>query len=611
MCGIVGAIGKTNVVSMVLDGLASLEYRGYDSVGVAIIDENCQLARNRVTSRVQSLKDLCSKNSFESNISIGHTRWATHGGVTVDNAHPHFSDNKIAIVHNGIIENYAELKEQLQSLGYNFDSETDTEVIAHLVHYHYLKSNDILKATKDSVKELAGTYAIGIICIDNPEEIICVREGSPLVIGVSSNQILFASDIFALTSITSDVIYLNDGDIAKVSPSDYVIYDKHGIKVNREIVKVSQSMSYSELGNYSHYMQKEIFEQPKAIAGTLKSLGDGFKSEVFGVDALAIFTQIQKIQIIACGTSYNAGLFAKYCIEEIAEIECNVDIASEYRYRKIASDKNTLIISISQSGETADTLASVKYAIGLGMVNTLAICNVPESSLARLSKLVLLTKAGPEIGVASTKAFTTQMVVLVYLAYTLAKVKGRLSNVEEVTITSELYKLPAIIESILNMIEPSVKFIANEIYSKTSALFLGRNLMFPIAVEGALKLKEISYIHAEGYAAGELKHGPLALLDEIMPVIVTMPQKILIDKVKSNIQEVLARKGLVYVITDCNDEITKLCHGIIYMPVSNISKYLLPIVYTVPLQLLAYHTAVLKGTDVDKPRNLAKSVTVE
>lgn len=608
MCGVVGGIGERNVVSVILEGLSRLEYRGYDSVGVAIIDDNGNLMRQRVTGRVHQLTELCQQTKFKAHVGIGHTRWATHGGVSETNAHPHFSKDTLAIVHNGIIENYAELRNELIEKGYVFDSETDTEVIVHLVHSIYVETKDLLTALKQAITRLHGAYAIGIINRENPKEILCARAGSPMVIGLGIEENYFASDISALLPVTQKFIYLEEGDIARITIDGYEIWDKDGNSVTRQVNISELSAAATELGHYRHYMQKEIFEQPKAVADTMQHLGNSFDPAIFGTEAENIFKSISKVQIIACGTSYNAGSIAKYWIEEFANLECAVDIASEYRYRKIPANKDTLVISISQSGETADTMASIKYAIELGMTNTLAICNVPESSLVRLSKLKVLTQAGPEIGVASTKAFTTQLVVLLYLAFTLAKVRGQLEN--ESSVIEEIRKLPYLVLEALS-VEDDIKQIAKEFEYKHNALFLGRHTMAPVAMEGALKLKEISYIHAESYAAGELKHGPLALIDKDMPVIVAMPHNLLADKVKSNIQEVLARQGQVYLFTDKDDELSKQCYRTVVIPAKDIPPYLAPIVYTVPMQLLAYHTAIAKGTDVDKPRNLAKSVTVE
>ena len=610
MCGIIGGVSERNVVPIILEGLSRLEYRGYDSVGIAVINDDNELARQRVTSRVAALKEICLANKFKGKNGIGHTRWATHGGVTTNNAHPHFSKNTIALVHNGIIENYEIIRDDLIKAGYLFESETDTEVIVHLIHSFYKKTKNLLSAVKEAIAKLKGAYAIGVISKDNPEQLVCARNGSPLVLGVGIDEMFFASDISALLPVTQKVVYLEDGDVAEIGLYSYNIWDSKGANITRNINISELSVGLTDLGHFRHYMQKEIFEQPNAIRQTLQSLGNTFEADKFGKEALQVFKSIDKVQIIACGTSLNAGHVAKYWIQEFANIECVVEIASEYRYSKIPVAKNTLIVNISQSGETADTIASVKYAHELGMLNTLSICNVAESSLVRLSKLSILTQAGPEIGVASTKAFTTQLVVLLYLTFTLAKVRGKLSGHEEHEIIEEMRKLPQHIIHVLEM-ESEIKQIAQELESKQHALFLGRNTLYPVAVEGALKLKEISYIHAEAYAAGELKHGPLALIDDAMPSVILMPSTMLMDKTKSNVQEILARKGQVYLFSDIKADASVGCHKVIHMPTGEVPHYLIPILYTVPLQLLAYHTAVIKGTDVDKPRNLAKSVTVE
>jgi glucosamine--fructose-6-phosphate aminotransferase (isomerizing) len=609
MCGVVGGVSERNMVPIILEGLSRLEYRGYDSAGIAVIDSSNKLARQRVTGRVEELSKICANANFRGLCGIGHTRWATHGGVTVDNAHPHFSNDKIALVHNGIIENYVPIREELKAKGYEFKSETDTEVMVHLIHSLYVTNKNLLLSVRQAVKQLHGAYAIGVICVDNPDEVVCARLGAPLILGVGIGEMFFASDISALLPVTHKVVYLEDGDVTLVTKTGFKVYDATDKEILRKTNISELSVHQTELDGYRHYMQKEIFQQPDAVTQTLQSLGNNFNANIFGRDADKIFKQIDQVQIVACGTSYNAGVVAKYWIEEFANLECRVDIASEYRYGKPPKRPNTLIVSLSQSGETADTLASIKYAHELGMTNTLAICNVAESSLVRLSKLSILTQAGPEIGVASTKAFTTQLVVLLYLANALAKVKGHLTNNNEEGRIRQIRRLPQLIIDTLKL-EDQLKAIAKEMEYKQHALFLGRNTLYPIAIEGSLKLKEISYIHAEAYAAGELKHGPLALIDKEMPMIILMPGNLLHDKVKSNVQEVLARQGVVYLFTDKDDEVLCKCHRVVKMS-DNIPEYLLPIIYTIPLQLLAYHTAITKGTDVDKPRNLAKSVTVE
>lgn len=611
MCGIVGSVSERNIVPMILDGLQRLEYRGYDSVGIALIDKQRHISCKRTVGRVKSLMAECISSDFSGLCGIGHTRWATHGAVENKNTHPHCSRDTLALVHNGIIENYVTLREQLIAKGYTFDSDTDTEVIVHLIHSFYINERNLFSAVRMAIVQLKGTFAIGIIDKNNPQQLVCACFGSPLLLGVGTNEMFFASDISALLPVTQKVVYLEDGDIAILTKSDFNVYDKSGASLERAISVTELRLSQTELGNYRHYMQKEIFEQPVAIMQTLQSLGTQFNANIFGAEALNIFSQIDKVQIIACGTSYNAGMIAKYWIEELAGLPCNVDIASEYRYRKLPIISQTLIVAISQSGETADTLACVRYMHDLGMDNTLAICNVPASTLARISKLSILTKAGPEIGVASTKAFTTQLLILLFLSNALAKIKGRLTPSDEISRMNEMRKLPHLVANMFNL-KDQLEEIAYELEPKEHALFLGRHTMYPTAIEGALKLKEISYIHAEAYAAGELKHGPLALVDKEMPVFILMSKALLYEKLESNLQEVLARKGKVYLLTDkSTDKLVSTCHKIIVLPTLDASVYVLPILYTVVLQMLAYYTAVSRGTDVDKPRNLAKSVTVE
>jgi glucosamine--fructose-6-phosphate aminotransferase (isomerizing) len=618
MCGIVGGISERNVVPIIIEGLARLEYRGYDSVGIAIINKNNQLQRIRTIKRVESLKEEVIDNIF-GYIGIGHTRWATHGGVTTNNAHPHFSLNKIAVVHNGIIENYAELKIILQNKGYTFDSETDTEVIAHLIYDFYQKTNNILIAVRDAINMLLGSYAIGVICNDEPDTIICVANGAPLLLGLGINELYFSSDVSALLSITNKIIYFEDKDILKIQKKSYCFYDYLLNPVKRDVITSNLSIMNFELGKFRHYMQKEIFEQPNAIASTLQYLGNDFNMSILDNSFINMLGNINRVQIIACGTSYNAGSVAKYWFEDICNLPCQVDIASEYRYRNIQVSKDELIISISQSGETADTLACIKHLHQLGLENILTICNVAESSLVRLSKFALLTQAGIEVGVASTKAFSTQLLILLYLCYTIKNIKNKIDKNEILTTIKYLRNIPQYINNIL-MMEQAIINIANELKYHDKALFIGRNTMYPIACEGSLKIKELSYIYAESYPAGELKHGPLALVDKNLPVFVLMSKYCLYDKVKSNIEEILARDGLVYLITDMEeDEIFIKCHKVIKLPYLYIDskhdeviiKYINPILFTIPLQLLAYYTATTKGTDVDKPRNLAKSVTVE
>lgn len=618
MCGIVGGVSERNVVPVIIQGLARLEYRGYDSVGIAVINNNKELERVRTTNRVESLKTEVIEH-VSGYIGIGHTRWATHGGVSTNNAHPHFSLDKIAIVHNGIIENYAELKLDLQNKGYIFHSETDTEVIAHLIYDFYQKNNDLLIAVRDTVNLLLGSYALGVICSDEIDTIICVANGAPLLLGIGINELYFSSDVAALLSITNKIIYFEDKDILKIQNKLYCFYDNSLKPIKRDVITSNLSIMNFELGKFRHYMQKEIFEQPNAIASTLQYLGNDLNMSILDNSFINMLNTIDRVQIIACGTSYNAGNVAKYWFEDICNLPCQVDIASEYRYRNIQINKNELIISISQSGETADTLACIKYLQQLGLENILTICNVAESSLVRVSKFALLTQAGIEVGVASTKAFSTQLLVLLYLCYTIKNVKNKIESQELLNIIKYLKRIPQYINNIL-MMEQSIINIANELKYHDKALFIGRNTMYPIACEGALKIKELSYIYAESYPAGELKHGPLALVDKNLPVFILMPKSCLYDKVKSNLEEILAREGLVYLITDIeNDDIFIKCNKVIKLPLLSLDnkqddmiiKYINPILFTIPLQLLAYYTATTKGTDVDKPRNLAKSVTVE
>ena len=638
MCGIVGGVSKRNLVPFLLEGLESLEYRGYDSAGIALISarnkqnvtqETAQtqydIINTKCINRVAQLKVHCHEQNIEGHTGIAHTRWATHGGVTINNAHPHISNNLLALVHNGIIENYLDIKKELLAENYIFQSDTDSEVIVHLIHKYYILNNHqeskqlrLLDAIRTAIKRLHGAFAIGVILKDDPSIAIVASFGAPLLLGIGQNEMLFASDIVALLSATQKVIYLQDGDIALLKYNSYEIYNKRDVLVNRDYHISKLSNNNNILGEYRHYMQKEIFEQPYVIANTINAFGGEFDADkLFGVGASNLFTMVNKVQIIACGTSYNAGMIAKYWIEDIANIECSVDIASEYRYRNSPISPNTLFIAISQSGETADTVASIKHILSRGIQNILTICNVDESSLVRLAKFKLLTKAGPEIGVASTKAFTTQLIALIYLAHTLASAKNCLSKEMINELNNQLHNLPTILEQVL-LLEDDIKLIAKELTYKSHALFLGRHMMYPVAMEAALKIKEVSYIHAESYPAGELKHGPLALIDRDMPVFILLPSLILPDKMQSNLQEVLARGGMVYLIidnvtTEQNQAINyNSCHKILNINLpSNIHKILLPIIYTLPLQLLAYHTALFKGTDVDKPRNLAKSVTVE
>jgi glucosamine--fructose-6-phosphate aminotransferase (isomerizing) len=608
MCGIVGAIAHRNVVPILLQGLQRLEYRGYDSAGLVVVN-NGQLERVRSTGRVA---ELATKSvNTQGFLGIAHTRWATHGVPSERNAHPHISRETIAVAHNGIIENYEELRARLSAQGYQFTSDTDTEVIAHLIHSHYSKGNSLLAATQMALTELVGAYAIGVTAADNPNLLICARKGSPLLIGVGERENFFASDASALLQVTKKMVYLEEGDVAEVNLDSYSVFNAKGELVVRP-AHISELTNESvELGDYKHYMQKEIHEQPQALADTLEAVCNSHSlvPGIFGAEAAATFADINSVLILACGTSFHAGLVARYWLEEIAGIPCNVEIASEYRYRVSVGNPKALVVTISQSGETADTQAALNHAKSMGQPHTLSICNVPESALVRMSKLRLLTRAGPEIGVASTKAFTTQLAALFLLTLVLAKQRGRLTKESEQKHLHELRHLPSAAQSVLGL-EPVIAKLAERFADKHHALFLGRGLHYPIALEGALKLKEISYIHAEAYPAGELKHGPLALVDKDMPVIAVAPNDILLEKLKSNLQEVRARGGELYVFADANTRIHS-SEGVNLIQMPEHAGYLSPILHTIPLQLLSYYVALQKGTDVDKPRNLAKSVTVE
>ena len=608
MCGIVGAIAQRNVVPILLEGLQRLEYRGYDSAGL-VVEHDGQLERVRSTGRVAELTEKSA--ATHGLIGIAHTRWATHGVPSERNAHPHISKHHVAVVHNGIIENYEALRTRLTAAGYEFTSDTDTEVIAHLVHSHYARGNSLLSATQAALAELVGAYAIGVIAADDPERLICARRGSPLLLGVGIEEHFVASDVSALLPVTRQVVYLEEGDVVELLRRGYRIFDASGKQVERAVQTSELSNESVELGQYRHYMQKEIHEQPQALANTLESVcnSQSLVPGIFGAEAAATFADIDSILILACGTSHHAGLVARYWLEEIAGIRCSVEIASEYRYRTSVPNPKTLVVVISQSGETADTQAALSHAKTQGHSHTLAICNVPESALVRLCKLRLLTRAGPEIGVASTKAFTTQLAALFLLTLVLAKTRGHLTGQQEQQYLHELRHLPSAVQKVLDL-EPLIAKLAGQFANKQHALFLGRGLHYPIALEGALKLKEISYIHAEAYPAGELKHGPLALVDKDMPVISVAPNDALLEKLKSNLQEVRARGGELYVFADADTHI-HAADGIHIMQMPEHAGYLSPILHTIPLQLLAYYVALQKGTDVDKPRNLAKSVTVE
>ncbi|MBO9491298.1 glutamine--fructose-6-phosphate transaminase (isomerizing) [Endozoicomonas sp. G2_1] len=610
MCGIVGAVAQRDVVDILVEGLKRLEYRGYDSAGVAVVDQNNQLQRLRRLGKVQELADAVAANPVTGGTGIAHTRWATHGVPSEVNAHPHVSCETIAVVHNGIIENHEELRTELKSLGYEFVSETDTEVIAHLVHHELKQAESLLSAVQTAVKKLEGAYGTVIMDVRDTERVVVARSGSPLVIGYGLGENFIASDMMALLPVTRKFAFLEEGDVAEVTRFDVSIFDVNGEPVEREAKESEVSHDAGDKGEYRHYMMKEIYEQPTAIRNTLEGrLVDGtINTETFGPAADAIFKDIEHVQIIACGTSYHSGMVARYWLEAHAGVSCNIEIASEFRYRQSHVPKNALLVTISQSGETADTLAALRLAKELGYKASLTICNVPGSSLVRESDLAFMTKAGAEIGVASTKAFTTQLVGLMMLTLALGKHHG-MSEQAQAEMTHALTTLPNKVEEVLSLAAP-IEALAEDFADKHHSLFLGRGDQYPIAMEGALKLKEISYIHAEAYAAGELKHGPLALIDAEMPVIVVAPKNDLIEKLKSNVEEVRARGGLMYVFADVDakfdsDETMKVIN------VPHCDDLIAPIVYTLPLQLLSYYVAIIKGTDVDQPRNLAKSVTVE
>ena len=610
MCGIVGAISNQNIVPHLIEGLSRLEYRGYDSSGIAVLRNGIE--RIRSVGRVAEIETMARDQKLEGFLGIGHTRWATHGEVTEFNAHPHISNNQIAVVHNGIIENYEEEREKLIALGYSFESQTDTEVIAHLIHYYVNQKNKtLLESTQMLIDELTGAFAIAVISLNNPDEMICARLGCPLILGLGDTQNFIASDISALLAITKKVIYLEDGDVVQVKKDDVQIFDKNKKSIIRKVHTSDVTLSSMELGQFDHFMQKEIYEQPRAITDTIEGIIDGgyFDARLFGSDAEEVFANTDSILILAAGTSYYAGVTAKYWLESIAKIKTSVEISSEYRYRDSVPNPKQLVIAISQSGETLDTLEALKHAQSLGHDLSLAICNVQESAIARASRLVFYTRAGAEISVASTKACTTQLVSLFSLAVTLAHYRKLINKEQEKKYLENLRQLPGSIQQALNL-EPQIKEWAKLFAHKHHALFLGRGIHYPIAMEGALKLKEISYIHAEAYPAGELKHGPLALVDEEMPVVVIAPNDNLLEKVKSNMQEVKARGGELFVFAD-DDSHFMDSPGVRVIRTPRHTGILSPIVHSIPIQLLAYHVALMKGTDVDKPRNLAKSVTVE
>jgi glucosamine--fructose-6-phosphate aminotransferase (isomerizing) len=609
MCGIVGAVAQRNITPILVEGLKRLEYRGYDSCGVALHVDG-QLRRSRSTSRVADLEHQIDDSGLKGFTGIAHTRWATHGAPASHNAHPHFSPNseaaRIALVHNGIIENHDELRAELTALGYVFQSQTDTEVIAHLVDHMY--QGDLFETVQQAVKRLHGAYAIAVFCREEPHRVVAARQGSPLIVGIGQGENFVASDAMALAGTTDQIIYLEEGDVVDLQLGKVWVADVDGKQVQREVKTVHAHTGAAELGPYRHYMQKEIFEQPRVVGDTLEGV-TGIMPELFGDGAYGVFKQIDRVLILACGTSYYAGLTAKYWIESIAKLPVNVEIASEYRYRDSVPHPNTLVVTISQSGETADTIAALKHARALGMEHTLTICNVSTSAMVRECKLAYITRAGVEVGVASTKAFTTQLAALFLLTLSLAQVNQRLSDEDEASHLKAMRHLPSAIASVLAL-EPQIIAWAEEFARKENALFLGRGMHYPIALEGALKLKEISYIHAEAYPAGELKHGPLALVTEEMPVVTIAPNDALIEKLKSNMQEVRARGGQLYVFADVDSRITS-GDGVHVIRLPEHYGYLSPILHVVSLQLLAYHAALARGTDVDKPRNLAKSVTVE
>jgi len=610
MCGIVGAVARDDVVGTLLDGLRRLEYRGYDSAGIAVITDAHDLRRARSVGRVAALEQALAGNSLHGRTGIAHTRWATHGGVTESNAHPHICRGRVALVHNGIIENHEALRSRQRSRGYEFTSQTDTEVVVHQIDGHMEAGMDLFAAVEATARELQGAYALGAICAREPGVLVAARRGGPLIVGLGDKEYFIASDMSALIAVTNRFVVLEDGDVARLSAEGVTIHDAQGATVQRE-EKISRLTADAvELGQYRHYMLKEIFEQPNAVAETLEGRlsADRLLEEAFGPHAAAVFDRTREVQIIACGTSYHAGLVARHWLETYAGVACNVEVASEFRYRRHVVRPGTLVVTISQSGETTDTLAALAEARRIGYGDALAICNVPESSLVRESELVLMTNAGPEIGVASTKAFTTQLTALMMLVIALGR-RRNLDAATEARLVTELRSLPVKIGEALAL-DGRIQAIAAQLADKQNALFLGRGAQFPVAMEGALKLKEISYVHAEAYPAGELKHGPLALVDAAMPVIAVAPNNDLLEKLKSNIQEVRARGGRLIVFADPAAGLVEE-DGIQVLEVAPVDDAISPIIYTVPLQLLAYHVAVIKGTDVDKPRNLAKSVTVE
>ena len=611
MCGIVGVVAKQDVTPILIEGLRRLEYRGYDSAGVAVQSNNAILERVRTVGKVDELARALHTSPVSGQTGIAHTRWATHGVPSEKNAHPHLCFERVALVHNGIIENHDALRSEQERAGYRFTSETDTEVIVHQIHHYLDQGQDLLQAVRSAVGDLEGAFALGIISKDEPGRLIAARRGSPLVIGLGTDETLIASDVAALVSHTREFVFMEDGDVADITSQGITLYDAAGARVERPVKTSKLTADASDKGEYPHYMLKEIFEQPRAIADTLEGRISGQRvlEEAFGAGAGEIFDGIRGVHIIACGTSYHAGMVGRYWLESIAGIPCSVEVASEFRYRHPVVRNNSLIVTLSQSGETADTLAGLHEARRLGFGHALSICNVPESSLVRESDLVLMTHAGPEIGVASTKAFTTQLVAMLLLTIVLGRRHG-MSEETEAALVNELRSVPSKVEHALTLNE-QVKTLARERFAdRHNALFLGRGANFPVAMEGALKLKEISYIHAESYPAGELKHGPLALVDASMPVIAVAPNNELLEKLRSNLQEVRARGGELIVFADAQVGMIS-SQGVTVLPVSPTEDSIAPIIFSIPLQLLAYHAAVFRGTDIDQPRNLAKSVTVE
>jgi glucosamine--fructose-6-phosphate aminotransferase (isomerizing) len=611
MCGIVGAAAQRDVIPALMEGLRRLEYRGYDSAGVAVQSGGGLLERVRKVGKVAELAKALEATPVSGLTGIAHTRWATHGIPSEQNAHPHVCHERVALVHNGIIENHDALRQQQRAAGYRFTSQTDTEVIVHQIDHYLEQGKDLLAAVQSTVADLEGAFALGVICKGEPGRLIAARRGSPLVIGIADDAMLMASDVAALISQTSEFVFLEDGDVADITHDHMTVYDGTGQRVERKVQKSTLRLGATEKGEYAHYMLKEIFEQPRAIADTLEGrIGSNrVLEEAFGANAGEIFDTVNGVHIIACGTSYHAGMVGRYWLESLAGIPCSVEVASEFRYRHPVVRKNSLIVTLSQSGETADTLAGLHEARRLGFGYSLAICNVAESSLVRASDLVLMTHAGPEIGVASTKAFTTQLVAMLLLTIVLGR-RHSMTAETEARLVNELRSVPAKVEHALTLSDSIQALASSHLGNKHNALFLGRGAQFPVAMEGALKLKEISYIHAESYPAGELKHGPLALVDATMPVVVVAPNNDLLEKLKSNLQEVRARGGELIVFADVDVGISSE-PGVTVLPVAPTEDSIAPIIFTVPLQLLAYHVAVLKGTDIDQPRNLAKSVTVE